>query len=484
MLIRFYGTRGSLPTPGPSTVRYGGNTSCVMVRSQSGTLVIIDAGTGAAVLGRELVAAGGKLRGHILIGHTHWDHIQGFPFFEPIFTGGRRVGRLCAARFSSTLCGISCGGQMQCTYFPVEFGQLPAAIRYHELIEGEFRVGDIRVTTRYLNHTALTLGYRLECDGASDRLFMRSRTAFAGVCRVVPSCRPVGTHDRAHAAFFDGADLLIHDAQYLASEYPGKVSWGHSTVEYAVAVARLAKVKRLGLTHHDPTRTDVAIDAIGERVRGQTDVSAALEIFAAAEGQEIRLVGTSVGSRRASPPSATSDIGPALAESTGDPAGHGDARQSEDAHRHPDVGLGAAVSTAAIDRRRDGCRPVSIPRLWCWRSSDAGRYRGAGGSPAAQRRGRYSGCARHRAGRCMGCWRRAASPTGLLEPVSTELCAGARSRRDPAPRLPLAAGKDAGRRGQQALRTEAAAGFSTPHRKNASTGSPAWRPLGSTCRSR
>jgi ribonuclease BN (tRNA processing enzyme) len=342
VLIRFYGTRGSLPTPGPSTVRYGGNTSCVLVRSNSGTLVVLDAGTGAAVLGREL-AANGELSGHILIGHTHWDHIQGFPFFEPIFRAGGEWDVYAPRGFQYTLRDIL-GGQMQCTYFPVELGQLPAAIRYHELIEGEFRVGDIRVTTRYLNHTALTLGYRLECDGATIAYSCdhepHSR-AFAG-----GSPAGLSDHDRAHAAFFDGADLLIHDAQYLASEYPGKVSWGHSTVEYAVAVARLAKVKRLALTHHDPTRTDVAIDAIGERVRGQTD-SAALEIFAAAEGQEIRLVGTSVGAAGVAA-SATSDIGPALAESRAllAMATPGKAKMLTDIL----MSDGVAVSTAAIDR--------------------------------------------------------------------------------------------------------------------------------------
>jgi len=311
MLIRFYGTRGSLPTPGPSTVRYGGNTSCVMVRSQSGTLVIIDAGTGAAVLGRELVAAGGKLRGHILIGHTHWDHIQGFPFFAPVFQAGGEWDIYAPRGFRQTLEDVL-GGQMQCTYFPIQLSQLRANIRFHELIEGEFHVEDIKVTARYLNHTALTLGYRLECDGA----------AVVYSCDHEPHSRPfaegslsdLSDQDRTHAAFLGGADLLIHDAQYIASEYQSKINWGHSTVECAVAVARLAKVKRLALTHHDPTRSDVAIDAIVERLRAQMDAFPAPDIFAAAEGQEIELVGSVESAASAEAP-ATSDIGPALAES-------------------------------------------------------------------------------------------------------------------------------------------------------------------------
>ena len=311
MLVRFYGTRGSLPTPGPSTVRYGGNTSCVMVRSQSGTLVIIDAGTGAAVLGRELVAAGGKLRGHILIGHTHWDHIQGFPFFAPFFQAGDDWDIYAPRGFRQTLEDVL-SGQMQCAYFPIQLSQLPANIRFHELIEGEFHVEDIKVTARYLNHTALTLGYRLECDGA----------VVVYSCDHEPHSRPttkgspsdLSDQDRVHAAFLDGADLLIHDAQYIASEYQSKINWGHSTVDYAVAVARLAKAKRLALTHHDPTRSDVAIDAIVEHLRAQMDASPAPDIFAAAEAQEIELVGSVETAATVEAP-ATSDIRPALAES-------------------------------------------------------------------------------------------------------------------------------------------------------------------------
>src|SRR5579863_2412671 len=288
MRVRFYGTRGSIATPGPATLKYGGNTSCVAVRSDGGTLVILDVGTGAAVLGHELVAAGGPLRGHLLIGHTHWDHIQGFPFFAPIFEAGGEWDVYAPRGFRQTLEDVL-GAQMQCTYFPVQLSQLPSSIRFHELVEGEFRIDDIKVTTRYLNHTALTLGYRLECDGAAvayacdhephSRLFAKGSPS-------QPSAR-----DRAHAAFLAGADLLIHDAQYLASEYANKVNWGHSTVEYALAVARLAGVKRLALTHHDPTRSDVAIDALLEGLRARPDDPGGPAVFAAAEGQEIELAG-------------------------------------------------------------------------------------------------------------------------------------------------------------------------------------------------
>jgi len=170
MRVTFYGTRGSIATPGPSTVRYGGNTSCVAVRSDAGTLIILDIGTGAAVLGRELMAeaaqTGKKLSGHIMIGHTHWDHIQGLPFFAPLFVPGNEWD-IYAPRGLRESLQDTLAGQMEYTYFPVELDQLGATIRYHDLIEGSLNVGDIAVTARYLNHPALTLGYRLHADGAT-----------------------------------------------------------------------------------------------------------------------------------------------------------------------------------------------------------------------------------------------------------------------------------------------------------------------------
>jgi phosphoribosyl 1,2-cyclic phosphodiesterase len=166
MHVRFFGTRGSIATPGPSTLRYGGNTSCVEVRSSSGTLVVLDMGTGAAVLGRELMERGGPLCGHVLISHTHWDHIQGIPFFAPFSIPGGVWDIYAPRGFGQTL-RETLAGQMQSTYFPVALEQLGATIRYHELVEGRLSVEDIEVTSRYLNHPALTLGYRLQADGVA-----------------------------------------------------------------------------------------------------------------------------------------------------------------------------------------------------------------------------------------------------------------------------------------------------------------------------
>ena len=309
MRVQFYGTRGSLATPGEATVRYGGNTSCVAVRSDSGTLILLDIGTGAAVLGRELMAGGGRLSGHILIGHTHWDHIQGLPFFAPLFVPGNEW-HIYAPRGLRQTVHDTLAGQMQHTYFPVDLDQLGATIHYHDLIEGDLQIEDIAVRAQYLNHPALTLGYRLEVDGAS----MVYATDHE------PHSRPLAEHpgriegqDRRHADFLSQADLVIHDAQYLASEYATKVGWGHSTIEYAIAVARFAGARRLALTHHDPQRTDAALDALLADIHAG-DQGSALEIFAAAEGQVIELRGDAP--RRAAGGSAESAISRALAGST------------------------------------------------------------------------------------------------------------------------------------------------------------------------
>jgi phosphoribosyl 1,2-cyclic phosphodiesterase len=288
MRVRFYGTRGSIATPGPATVKYGGNTSCVSIRSKAGTLILIDVGTGASVAGRELMAgAGGKpIRGHILISHTHWDHIQGLPFFAPLFVPGNEWDIYAPRGLRQTL-RETLEGQMQHLYFPVDLDQLGATIRYHELVEGALQVGDVSVRAQYLNHPALTLGYRLEADGATV-VYACDHEPHARALAEAPG--EITGQDLRHAHFLARADLAIHDAQYVASEYGGKVGWGHSTIEYAVGIAAFAKVKRLALTHHDPIRTDAALDAILETVHAQAGHEG-MEVFAAVEGQAFELEG-------------------------------------------------------------------------------------------------------------------------------------------------------------------------------------------------
>ncbi len=287
MRVNFWGTRGSIAKPGASTVRFGGNRSCVEIRSDSGTIAILDCGIGAHGLGQILMESGPHpVRGHILITHTHWDHIQGIPFFAPLFVPGNEWD-IYAPRGLGSSVRESLSGQMQYTYFPVTLEGLGASIRYHDLVEGVFEIGDIKVRTRYMNHPALTLGYRLEADGVS--------VVYA--CDHEPHSRQyalgtgiMGEQDRRHIAFIKGADLVIHDAQYTATEYPDKIGWGHITVNCAVDMSLAAGVRRLALTHHDPMRDDDSVDHVCEDTRnGLPRSDRPLEIFAAAEGMVVKL---------------------------------------------------------------------------------------------------------------------------------------------------------------------------------------------------
>ena len=167
MRVRFWGTRGSIATPGPDTNFFGGNTSCVELTTANGDLLIFDCGTGARRLAAELMAQGKKaINSNILLGHTHWDHIQGFPFFSPAFVKGNSVAIYGPEGSRGSLHDVL-AGQMEFTYFPIELNQLPAAITYHDLTEGIHTIGGARVATQFLNHPAMTVGYRVEADGVA-----------------------------------------------------------------------------------------------------------------------------------------------------------------------------------------------------------------------------------------------------------------------------------------------------------------------------
>ena len=286
MQVRFWGTRGSIPKPGPQTIRYGGNTSCVEVRTRSGVLLMLDCGTGAHALGQALLAESeAPRRGHVLISHTHWDHIQGLPFLAPLFDA-RFEWDIYGPRGLGPSIRETLAGQMQYTYFPITIEQFAAKVRYHDLVEGSFKIDDVRITAHYMNHPALTLGYRIEADGAT-LVYATDHEPHSPA--LAKGERPPQSGDECrYAAFVGDADLLIHDAQFTYDDYEKHLGWGHSPVEFAVDLALAGGVRKLALYHHDPLRDDAGVDRIVERARLRA-AGSGLDVFGAAEGLAIEL---------------------------------------------------------------------------------------------------------------------------------------------------------------------------------------------------
>ena len=292
MRIRFWGTRGSIATPGPGTNHYGGNTSCVELTTASGDLLIFDCGTGAHRLATHLMAQGKKpINANILLGHTHWDHIQGFPFFTPAFVKGNSAAIYGPEGSRGSLHDVL-AGQMEFTYFPVELSQLPAEISYHDLTEGIHTIGGARVAAQFLNHPAMTLGYRVEADGVAVVYLVDHEPFSDELWRAGAETGRIESilhdGDRRHARFMAGADLVIHDAQYTPDEYGSRKTWGHSPYDYVVQIAAAAGVRRIALTHHDPSHDDDFVAEIERKARAVAlQCGTGLDVFCAYEGCEL-----------------------------------------------------------------------------------------------------------------------------------------------------------------------------------------------------
>ena len=302
--IKIWGDRGSMPVPGPDTVIFGGNTSCIEIRCGK-RLLIIDAGSGIRSLGDWLVRnelKNGPIDADIFLTHTHWDHIMGFPMFTPIYVPGTTLRIRGPVNFEDETLEQVIGSQLSYRYWPVRQSELAAKIAYQSLRETELDLGDgVVVKTKYLNHPVLCLGYRIEYEGKAF-VTIYDHEPFVNLFPTDPA-HP--DYDKAIAeegdlasreenarieAFYKSADLLIHDTQYTAKEYAaGKQGWGHSTYEHAINAANRAKVKRLLLFHHDPNRTDTELQELElfyqARLRGKT----AMAVDVAREGLSLNL---------------------------------------------------------------------------------------------------------------------------------------------------------------------------------------------------
>ena len=296
--LKLWGVRGSIPVPGPTTVRYGGNTSCVEVRAD-GEIIVLDAGSGIRSLGMDLEKEFGtrSIKLSLLITHTHWDHIQGLPFFLPAYNQKNQIRVLGYEGARAGLAAIL-AGQMETPFFPVSLRDLPSNIAIEELKEMEFSIGKVRVRSKFANHPGICAGYRLFTSAGSVAFFPDNEPYELLKLHIadrdqtsIPDARAFAKAEREKLVeFLDGSDVLILDAQYTDEEYEKHIGWGHGSLSRVVSIALEAKVKRLILFHHDPSHDDDKLDDMLECARLLVVESGqALEVEAAREGAEIWL---------------------------------------------------------------------------------------------------------------------------------------------------------------------------------------------------
>ncbi len=287
--LKFWGVRGSIPTPGPSTVFFGGNTACVELRAD-GELIILDAGSGIRPLGEALAGEfnGRAMNITLLVSHTHWDHIQGFPFFLPAYHAKNRV-RILGYEGARDGLAATLAGQMESPYFPIALKQMPGNIVIEELKEMTFKVGPIRVEACFSNHPGICVGYRLYTASGSI-VFLPDNESFNEHTAETHGGALPRTIEEKLAKFVEDADVLITDAQYTAEEYKQHVGWGHGSVDDVVRFAIKGRVKRLYLFHHDPGHDDRTISGMLMHARDlATAAGSTIRIEAAREGEQFTL---------------------------------------------------------------------------------------------------------------------------------------------------------------------------------------------------
>jgi phosphoribosyl 1,2-cyclic phosphodiesterase len=294
MRVTFWGTRGSIATPGPSTLVYGGNTASVEVRCGD-ALLLFDAGTGIRPLGLALMEefAGRPLTVHLFISHMHWDHIQGFPFFAPAYSPRATIHVYGSPGQGRSFEGLL-SGQMKGEYFPVALGDLRSTLHVHEFRGKPYQLGDVTVSAYHLNHPGMCLGYRVSHGGrsvvyATDHEPYQSTLDHLG--QRAEAGRAFGSRlDDEFVRFVADAGLYVGEAQYTDAEYPTRIGWGHSSLSATVEVALAARARALALFHHDPMHDDTTIDRMVEAARELIrSRGATLECFAAREGQTVEI---------------------------------------------------------------------------------------------------------------------------------------------------------------------------------------------------
>lgn len=310
MELTVWGCRGSLPTPGLNTVVYGGHTTCFEVRNDRGESLILDAGTGIKELGHTLLT-GPPVDSHLLISHTHWDHIMGYPFFAPLFIRGNRMRVLGPPHFNHSFEEVM-HRQMEFSYFPVRMQELQADLTFTDLHEGRYEFGGFRVTTRPMNHPVFCLGFRIESDGQTivyggdhepyyENVYLGRRPANDRE-RIEKSNLEsfVDEQNVAVIEFMRDADLLVMDGTYTADEYHQKVGWGHGSMQSCIETALTANAQRLIITHHEPTRTDEQLEELASGLRREIhERGEQLEIDFAREGTTVMPSDTAATKRQA-----------------------------------------------------------------------------------------------------------------------------------------------------------------------------------------